>query len=61
MQFAEANVGYRFDFNPGSKRGFYVMPQVGYVQGLNEELIIGPRNGKDDTFWQGKLLVGYRF
>ncbi|MFN9703196.1 MAG: hypothetical protein ACK595_00045 [Planctomycetota bacterium] len=61
VQFVEANVGYRFDFNPGSKRGFYVIPQFGYIQGLNEELIIGPRNGKDDTFWQGKLLVGYRF
>lgn len=61
VQFAEANIGYRIDFAKDQQRGFYIIPQFGYIQGLNEELIIGPRNGKDDTFWQGKLLVGYRF
>jgi hypothetical protein len=61
VHFAELNAGYRFSIGRGDARRLYLAPQVGYLQGLNRELIIGPRNGKADGFVQGKLLVGVSF
>lgn len=61
VQFAEVNAGYRIPISRGERRRLYATPQIGYLQGLNDELIIGPRNGKSDGFVQGKLLVGFSF
>lgn len=61
VQFAEVNAGYRIPVSRGERRRLYVTPQIGYLQGLNDKLIIGPRNGKEDAFVQGKLLVGFSF
>jgi hypothetical protein len=61
VHFIEFNAGYRFDIKPAEKKGFYIIPQAGYLRGMNREEIIGPRDGKPDYFFTGKLLVGYRF
>jgi hypothetical protein len=61
VQFGEVNVGYRFPIGRGASRRLYAMPQLGYLQGLNDKLVIGPRNGKEDAFVTGKLLVGFSF
>lgn len=61
VHFAEASIGYRFQFAKQRKVGWYITPQFGYLQGLNDELIIGPRGGKPDYFVIGKLLAGVTF
>ena len=61
VHFAEANVGYKLNIYKSNGITLYTMPQFGYLQGLNEELIIGPRNGKADAFVQGKLQIGISF
>lgn len=61
VQLGEILVGYRFDVYAFGSSTLYIAPQFGVLQGLNPELIIGPRNGKSDTFLEGKLLVGLRF
>jgi hypothetical protein len=61
VHFAEANVGYRIPLGRAAGRRLYATPQIGFLQGLNDELVIGPRNGKADAFVTGKLLVGFSF
>jgi hypothetical protein len=61
VHFVEATLGYRFDFFRQMNTGIYIIPQFGYLQGLNDELVIGPRGGKGDGFIVGKLLVGISF
>jgi hypothetical protein len=61
VQFAEANIGYKLNILKFKNSTIYVNPQFGYLQGLNKELIIGPRNGKEDAFVQGKLQLGIAF
>lgn len=60
------NAGYRFGFfepggffDNGSAVGFFVTPQVGFLQGLATN--IGPRGGRPDTFLTAGLLVGLSF
>jgi hypothetical protein len=61
VHFAEANVGYKLNIYKLKGSTIYLNPQFGYLQGLNKELIIGPRNGKEDAFVQGKLQIGISF
>jgi hypothetical protein len=61
VHFAEANVGYKLNIFKLKGATIYLNPQFGYLQGLNKELIIGPRNGKEDAFVQGKLQIGISF
>ena len=61
VHFLEANVGYKFNILKFKSSTIYLNPQFGYLQGLNDELIIGPRNGKADAFIQGKLQLGISF
>lgn len=61
VHFAEANVGYKLNILKLKSSTIYLNPQFGYLQGLNKELIIGPRNGKADAFVQGKLQIGISF
>lgn len=61
VQFAEANVGYRFNIMKSSSYNLYLNAQGGFLQGMNKELIIGPRNGKPDYFFQAKFLIGVSF
>ena len=55
----EINLGYTFTISSNQKPRFYILPQAGVLSGLSTD--IGPRGGKSDTFFQGKLIVGYRF
>lgn len=55
----ELHLGYRYLFLGDSLGGPYFLPQVGVIQGLFTD--IGPRGGKPDTFFSGKLQLGYRF
>lgn len=61
VHFAEANIGYKLNLFKLKGSTIYLNPQFGYLQGLNKELIIGPRNGKEDAFVQGKLQIGISF
>jgi hypothetical protein len=61
VHFAEANVGYKLTIFKLKGSTLYLNPQFGYLQGLNDELIIGPRDGKADAFVQGKLQIGISF
>jgi hypothetical protein len=61
VNFAEANIGYKLNLFKLKGSTIYLNPQFGYLQGLNKELIIGPRNGKEDAFIQGKLQIGISF
>jgi hypothetical protein len=61
VHFAEVNVGYKLNIFKLKSTTIYLNPQFGYLQGLNKELIIGPRNGKSDAFVQGKLQIGISF
>ncbi|WP_310555962.1 hypothetical protein [Flavobacterium sp.] len=61
VHFAEANLGYKLNILKLKSSTVYLNPQFGYLQGLNKELIIGPRNGKEDAFVQGKLQLGISF
>jgi hypothetical protein len=55
----EVHAGYRFVFGPGDDWGLVVNPQFGVIHGLVTD--IGPRDGKPDTFFSGKLNVGVAF
>lgn len=61
VHFLEVNAGYKLNIFKMQNSTIYLMPQFGYLQGLNKELIIGPRNGKEDAFIQGKLQIGISF
>lgn len=61
VQFIEVMVGYRFDLVDIGSGQLYVIPQFGVIHGFNPELVIGPRDGKPETFIEGKLMLGYRF
>jgi hypothetical protein len=61
VHFAEVNAGYKLNIFKLKGSTIYLNPQFGYLQGLNKELIIGPRNGKEDAFIQGKLQLGISF
>jgi hypothetical protein len=61
VHFVEVNAGYKINVFKLKKSIIYLNPQFGYLQGLNEELMIGPRNGKADAFIQGKLQLGISF
>lgn len=61
VHFAEVNAGYKLNLLKSKGFALYTNPQFGYLQGLNDELIIGPRNGKEDAFVQGKLQIGISF
>lgn len=54
----DGTVGYRVDLLRRTPGGFgvYVAPQLGVIAGLVTD--IGPRGGKDDVFFQGKLVLG---
>lgn len=55
----EVNLGYTFTIASNQKPRLYILPQAGVLSGLSTD--IGPRGGKNDTFFQGKLIVGIRF
>lgn len=59
VQFAEALIGYRFLLN--EEKTIYMIPQFGVLHGLHGSGIIGPRDGKEETFIVGNLLIGLRF
>ncbi|MDX1960261.1 MAG: hypothetical protein SFU98_16955 [Leptospiraceae bacterium] len=59
VQFVEALLGYRFLLN--EEKTLYFLPQFGVFHGFNPHDIIGPRDGKPETFIVGNLLVGIRF
>jgi hypothetical protein len=56
VQFAEALVGYRFFLN--EEKSIYLLPQFGVIHGLHGSNIIGPRDGKTETFLEGNLIIG---
>lgn len=55
----ESHAGYTFRLFASRPQGLYVIPQIGVIHGLFTN--IGPRGGKTDTFFSGKLLVGFAF
>jgi hypothetical protein len=55
----EINSGYKINLTNKSKYNFYLLPQIGVLSGLSTD--IGPRGGKSDTFFQGKLFLGIQF
>jgi len=55
---AAVHAGYRFAFLEDKAFGFYVLPQVGYLQGLYTN--IGPRL-TPDRFFSAKLILGASF
>ncbi len=55
----EINAGYRLNLSSRKPFGIYLLPQIGFLQGLSTD--IGPRGGKSDGFVQGKLSVGFSF
>lgn len=58
VQFAEALIGYRFLLN--EEKTIYMIPQFGVIHGLHGSGIIGPRDGKTETFLEGNHIVGIR-
>jgi len=58
VQIAEALVGYRFLLSDSDERSVFLMPQFGVLHGLHSSDIIGPRNGKEETFIVGNLILG---
>lgn len=61
VQFAEALIGYRFLLSESEDRSIFMLPQFGVLHGLHNSDIIGPRNGKEETFIVGNLIVGMSF
>lgn len=58
VHFIEALVGYRFLLSESDERSVFLMPQFGVFKGLHNSDIIGPRNGKEETFVVGNLILG---
>ncbi len=56
---SEVNMSYTINVSKKKSNNFYVLPQVGFLSGLSTD--IGPRGGKSDNFFQGKLTVGIQF
>jgi hypothetical protein len=61
--FWETNLGYKFKVTNKAKTSLYLLPQFGVLgnaRGKNN-VNIGPRGGKADTFIQGGLTIGVNF
>ncbi len=61
--FWESNLGYKFRLTNKLQSSLYLIPQFGVLgnaRGKNN-VNIGPRGGKPDTFIQGNLLIGINF
>ncbi len=55
----EGHAGYKFNFRSNRSYNFYLLPQVGVIQGAVTD--IGPRGGKSDTFLSAKVHIGVAF
>ena len=59
VQFIEATIGYRFFLN--EDKTIYLLTQFGVFHGIHGSAIIGPRDGKTETFPGGGVQIGLRF